>query len=329
MADAKKDKDEAKRPIIKKIKKVQGGGHHGGAWKVAYADFVTAMMAFFLLLWLLSTSSKATLDGIAEFFTPTIGITGAQGIGFKGGASATQGTSKSETSMPGVVTGATPSGTVSQAPELQAPTESTEEDNLFKEGATAVEQAFNQDTELQKYKESISVEQTPEGLKIDLMDTDKYPMFNPGTAVLSSHGQTVLARMSKIIRRMPNYISITGHTDGSPAEAGRGSDYSNWELSTDRANAARRFLIKSGMEQERPKKITGMGEKELLIPTEPRNPRNRRISIIMLRGSHILLPDDLAPSPQDLMTKPTAGTAAPATAAPAAPATAGPAPANL
>lgn len=305
MADKKGDKDE-KRPIIKKIKKVQGGGHHGGAWKVAYADFVTAMMAFFLLLWLLSTSSKATLEGIAEFFTPTIGITGAQGIGFKGGAAATaMGTSRSSMSDPGVVTGATPSGAVSQAPDRQAPTESDQEDNLFKRGGESIQQAFSQEADLQQYINNISIEQTPEGLKIDLMDTSKYGMFEGGTPVLSEHGKKVLGRMAQLIRRMPNFISITGHTDGSPAEMNQ-PGYSNWELSSDRANSARRFLLQAGMEQERPKKVIGMGDTELLVPSEPRNPRNRRISIIMLRGSHILLPADQDEQSPDLLTAPAA-----------------------
>jgi chemotaxis protein MotB len=303
MADAKKGGKDDKRPIIKKIKKVQGGGHHGGAWKVAYADFVTAMMAFFLLLWLLSTSSKATLEGIAEFFTPTIGVTGAQGIGFKGGASATIGTAKSDTSTPSVIVGQNPSGSVSQAPETQAPTESDKEDNLFKQGADAIKQMVTQDPEMQQYNENITVEQTPEGLKVDLMDSDKYAIFQSATANLTQHGQKILARMTNIIKRMPNYVSITGHTDASPTEAGN-ADYSNWELSADRANSTRRFLLKSGMEPERPKKVVGMGDKELLLPSQPRNPKNRRVSLIMLKGSHILLPDDLKQAPQDLLSAP-------------------------
>ncbi len=288
-----KEKDEAKRPIIvKKIKKV-AGGHHGGAWKVAYADFVTAMMAFFLLLWLLSTSSKATLEGIAEYFTPTIGVTGAQGIGFKGGASATAvGTAKSDMSNPGVVTGATPAGAVSKAPEMQAPTENHEDDNLFKQGGDAIQQAFTQDKSLSQYQQNISVEQTAEGLKIDLMDSDKYPMFEPHSATLTVHGQAILARMAPLIKKMPNYMSVTGHTDASPAEAGNAqTGYTNWELSADRANMTRRYLEKSGIEPERAKKVVGMADQELLVPGEPRNPRNRRVSIIMLRGSHILIPD--------------------------------------
>ena len=304
MAEAKKGDKDAKAPIIKKVKKVSGGGHHGGAWKVAYADFVTAMMAFFLLLWLLSTSSKATLDGIAEYFTPTIGITGAQGIGFKGGASAqASGTAQSNMSDPGVVTGSTPSGSVSRAPEAQAPTEGQEEDNLFKQGGAQIQQAFSQDSELTQYRENISIEQTPEGLKIDVMDSDKYGMFEPGSAKLTEHGQKILGKMAGLVGRMPNYVSITGHTDGSPIEAGN-RDYTAWELSADRANAARRYLLQAGMVAERPKKITGMGDKELLLPSEPRNPRNRRISIIMLRGSHILIPDGMEHNPNEFVSAP-------------------------
>ena len=298
MADEKAADKNEKPPIIKKIKKVQGGGHHGGAWKVAYADFVTAMMAFFLLLWLLSTSSKATLDGISEFFTPTIGITGAQGIGFKGGASASaQGTAQSNMSDPGVVTGTTPTGQVSDVADNQAASEAEEENNLFKQGGAEIQQAFSQDPQIAS---NFTVQSTPEGLKIDLMDSDKEAMFQPGSAQLTAYGQKVLARMSGIMKRMPNYISITGHTDGSPVESG-GPGYSNWELSTDRANAARRFLVQSGMEAERPKRITGMGDKEMQFPSEPRNPRNRRITIVMLRGSHILLPEGDPNQPQDLM----------------------------
>lgn len=307
MADPKKgEKDDKKRPIIKKVKKVSGGGHHGGAWKVAYADFVTAMMAFFLLLWLLSTSSKATLEGIAEFFTPTIGIKSSQGIGFKGGLAPTEkGTAKGTLTQPGVVVGRAPSGMVADNPDTMSPSDARQEDNLFKQGAAAMQQAFSQDPDLRKYIENISIEQTPEGLKIDLMDSDKYAMYAPNSARLTEHGMAVLREINTIINKMPNYMSITGHTDGSPVEAG-GRDYTNWELSSDRAQAARRFLLQAGMERERPKKVVGMADKELLLPSEPRSPRNRRISIIMLRGSHILLPErsQLNSGPQDLMHAP-------------------------
>ena len=136
---AAKGKDDGKRPIIiKKVKKV-AGGHHGGAWKVAYADFVTAMMAFFLLLWLLSSSSKETLKGLSEYFTPTQGIKDSQGIGFDGGLSPdTEGTAKGQMSDPAIVSGYTPSGVISGEPDKKAKDESDKDDNLFKQSESAI-----------------------------------------------------------------------------------------------------------------------------------------------------------------------------------------------
>lgn len=292
---AGKSKDGDKRPIIiKKIKK-GGHGHHGGAWKVAYADFVTAMMAFFLLLWLLSSASKETLAGLSEYFTPTEGIKDNMGIGFDGGKTPNEeGVSKTNQSNPSIVSGRTPSGTVASNPESPSKTESDFDDNMFKKSAEAVEQAFKQDAAMQKYVDNVSTQQTPEGLRIDIMDSDKYAMFERTSAVLTTHGQAILGRIASIILKMPNYITITGHTDASPAEAGR-LDYSNWELSSDRAQSARRFMLKSGIEAERPKRVVGMADRELYTPADPRGPKNRRIAILMLRDSHILIPDAAVP----------------------------------
>lgn len=289
-------KGDDKRPIIiKKIKK-GGHGHHGGAWKVAYADFVTAMMAFFLLLWLLSTSSKSKLEGLAEYFTPTTGLKDAQGIGFKGGLTQSEiGTAKGKMSDPGIVSGRTPSGMVADTPDKQAKVEQDQDANLFKEGATQIEQAVTQDKVLQQYKDNISVQQTPEGLRIDVMDSDKFAMYERGSPELTEHGKAVLSRMTTVLKKMPNYMSITGNTDASPAETGK-ANYTNWELSTDRAQSARRYLVASGMEQERTKRIVGMADKELVTPAEPRGPKNRRLSLLMLRGSHILIPDSAVPA---------------------------------
>ena len=288
-------KDSDKRPIIiKKIKK-GGHGHHGGAWKVAYADFVTAMMAFFLLLWLLSTSSKAKLQGIAEYFTPTVGLKDGLGIGFKGGSSQSEsGIAKNDAAQPGVVNGAVRSGEVAESQDTKAPVESDQDDKLFKEGGTAVEQAINNDKTLQAVRDQISVQQTPEGLKIDITDSDKYPMFIPQTATLTDMGKAVLGQMAKVIRKMPNYLAVIGHTDASTDEQGK-ADYTAWELSADRANAARRYLLKSGIDPQQPKKVTGSGDKELLLPNDPRSPRNRRVTLLMMRGSHILIPDAAVP----------------------------------
>jgi chemotaxis protein MotB len=288
-------KDDGKRPIIiKKIKK-GGHGHHGGAWKVAYADFVTAMMAFFLLLWLLSSASKETLKGLSEYFTPTQGIKDSMGIGFDGGMTPNiEGTAKGERSNPAITSGHTPSGMVPDNPEKPSTADTDAEDNLFKQGATAIEQAFAQDDTVKQYAENVSVTNTPEGLRIDITDTDKYPMFERTSPALTEHGQKILAKLSGLINKMPNFMAISGHTDASPAETGR-MEYSNWELSADRAHASRRFLVRSGVEAERTKRVTGMADRELFVPSEPRSPRNRRISILMLRGSHILIPESAVP----------------------------------
>jgi chemotaxis protein MotB len=296
MAAAGKNKDDDnKRPIIiKKIKKGGHGGHHGGAWKVAYADFVTAMMAFFLLLWLLASTSKAKLEGLAEFFTPTVGIKDGQGIGFKGGISESEeGKAKTDKAQPGLVSGRTPTGDVPETPD-KAKSESDQDADLFKKGATAIQQSVSQEAALSQYKDNIIIQQTTEGLRIDIADSDKYAMFERGTAALTEHGKAIISRITKILIKMPNYVSITGNTDASPNEQGR-ADYTNWELSSDRAQTTRRFMIASGMEQNRPKKVVGMADQELLTPSEPRNPRNRRIAIVMLRNSHLLIPDGAVP----------------------------------
>lgn len=316
-------KDSDKRPIIiKKVKKV-AGGHHGGAWKVAYADFVTAMMAFFLLLWLLSSASKETLQGLSEYFTPTQGIKDSQGIGFNGGLTVTtKGISKDNKSDPALVTGQTPSGIVPDNPEEKAKEESDADDNLFKQSESAIEQAITQDAALAQYAENVSVTQTPEGLRIDITDTDKYEMFERGSALLTMHGRMILSRMAVLVKKMPNFMAIYGHTDASPAETGR-ADYTNWELSADRAHATRRFLVKSGLEAERTRKVTGMADKELFTPSEPRGPKNRRIALVMLRGSHILIPDAAVP-PAATVPAPAAAPTAAATIPEAEPVSAPP-----
>ncbi len=285
------NKDEKRPIIIKKIKK-GGGGHHGGAWKVAYADFVTAMMAFFLMLWLIATSSQVTKQGLADYFTPTRGIRGQMGIGFEGGqtVSEKEGIKKLDSAPPNLVTGATPSGVIPEDPEKISYTEAEAESALFEKAKTSAEKAIESDPEIKNYQENIFLEQTPEGLKIELMDSDKTALFVAGRAELTPAGQTLIARMVPIIKQLPNYMTITGHTDASPLDNNNAS-YTNWELSGDRANAARRFFIKSGIEPERPKRVIGMADRDPLDREDPRNPKNRRLTIIMLKGSHIALPE--------------------------------------
>lgn len=296
---------ELDQPII--IKKIyrQEAGHHGGAWKVAYADFVTAMMAFFLLLWLISVSSDSTLDGLAEFFTPTVGLKDSAGIGFKGGESPTDiGTKKDNKTPPGIVVGMQPQGPIPRDPEKEALIESTEDANLFEKAQEAIKRAFLENPNMQEFRDNIIVEQTPEGLKIELLDSDKESMFAPGSAELSQFGREILRRMRPIIETMPNHISLTGHTDATPFPPG--SRLSNWDLSTTRANSARRYLVELGMEGERPAKIVGRADRELLLPQEPKSPRNRRITIILLRGSHLVMPETMLPAPRDILSMPNA-----------------------
>ncbi len=296
--------EEQQRPIIIKKVKKGGHGHHGGAWKVAYADFVTAMMAFFLLLWLISSVDEAKLEGLAEYFTPTIGIKDSMGIGFEGGESpSVEGQKKTQLSPPGVVIGQVPQGPIPEEPEKETLIEADKDAKLFEKAEEAMKKAFEADPNLRDLSDNVILEQTPEGLKIDITDSDKYPMFDPGSSILTNFGRRILSKMSGVIEKMPNFISITGHTDAVPF--GRGIDYTNWELSTDRANAARRYLLRSGMNPERPKKVTGKAATDLLVPENPRSARNRRITIILLRGSHMdLRPGDL-PATRDLLSVPT------------------------
>ncbi|MFO1242623.1 MAG: flagellar motor protein MotB [Rickettsiales bacterium] len=292
---------EVEQPIIKKVYKLEGG-HHGGAWKVAYADFVTAMMAFFLLLWLLSTTSEAQKEAIADYFTPTIGLKDEMGIGFEGGATPNEeGVKKSDLMPPGVVVGQVQPGPTPETPK-DTLIESDQDAKLFEKAEQAVKQAMESDPNLRDYKDNVIVEQSPEGLKIQIVDSDKDSMFEPGTSKLTEFGRNVLSSMAKIIAMMPNYISLTGHTDASAFS--NGNSYGNWELSADRANSSRRFLLTTGMPSQRVAKIVGLADKELLFPQTPRSPKNRRITIILLRGAYMNVSPTEQPAPRELLTNP-------------------------
>jgi len=304
--------------IIKKIKK-SGHAHHGGAWKVAYADFVTAMMAFFLLMWLLSATSEAQKQGIAEYFTPTMGLKDSKGIGFNGGLSAApEGNARTDKTQVGLVVGQVKQGedvdtpnvtqgkadpNASDAAQIAKAQEDVQVDkDTFEVAADEVKQAM-QETELKDYSSNVIVQDTTEGLKIDMIDDPQQPMFVPGSVTLSDIGKKVLDSMARIVSKTPNNISINGHTDSSSASAN--PQYTTWELSADRANAARRFLATTVLEKDRVVKILGLSDKELLVPTEPSNPRNRRITIIVLRESYYRDPKE-AMTTRGLITVPDA-----------------------
>jgi len=285
--------------IIKRIKKA-AHGHHGGAWKVAYADFVTAMMAFFLLLWLLNVTTPEQKMGLAEYFTPTIGIKDSMGIGFKGGLKASEaGRAKNDLVAVGLVRGQVKQGDTPDVPNSQTgksdpnatdaapakkPEEIVEDAEDFKTAEEGIKQALQEDPELKDFQNNVIIQDTPEGLKIDMIDDSKKPMFVPGSAVLSEAGKKIIDSMARVIVNAPNNISIHGHTDSVPNPGNQ--QYTNWELSADRANAARRFLSTTQIEPERVIKVVGQADKELLNASEPQSPRNRRITVILVRGSY-------------------------------------------
>jgi len=309
--------DKQQPIIIKKIKK-GGGGHHGGAWKVAYADFVTAMMAFFLLLWLLSVTSPEQKMGLAEYFTPTIGIKDEMGIGVKGGLSASEaGKSKNDLTEVGLVVGQVKQGDVAAAsneqkgetdPDAEATSKNepvasaSDDEEQFKATEQDIKQILEEE-DLKDYKENVLIQDTPEGLKIDMIDDAKKPMFIPGGAVLTDIGKKVLDSMARMVAKTPNNISIKGHTD-SPSST-QNPQYSIWELSADRANSSRRMLATTQLEPERVVKVEALADKELLVPQEPSSPRNRRITITILRGSYFRDPKAM-PTTRSLLSVPDA-----------------------
>jgi chemotaxis protein MotB len=290
--------------IIKKVKKGGHGGHHGGAWKVAYADFVTAMMAFFLLLWLLQATAQSQKEGIAEYFTPTIGVRDAAGIGFKGGkTSYDEGRKVAEKSPPGIIVGSMPQGPVAKPQDKKSPVESEGDSNLFEKGEKNIKQAIEEDPNFRDFKDNVIVEQNPEGLKIQIIDDDKMPMFEQKATQLTQAGEKILKKMSQVIKQMPNRIAITGHTEATNY-IDTTMTYTNWELTADRANSARRFLMGTNLEPSRIAKVTGRADQELLDAKAPTSPRNRRIEIILLRASYLETISEELPAPRNMLTVP-------------------------
>jgi chemotaxis protein MotB len=290
-----KEPGEGGITIIKRVKK-GGEGHHGGAWKVAYADFVTAMMAFFLLLWLLNAVTEEQLNGIADYFTPIAASTRESGAGgMLGGQTLGEGASQSRTGSTSVVVLPPPSigagGESNTDPTENMSTEDAEaaqearEQKEFEQVAQELKQRITGIPELAPLANSLLIDNTPEGLRIQIMDQDKIDMFAPGSADLYPRAREMLAQIAKVIRKIPNKISITGHTD--PSGYADPTGYTNWELSADRALATRRALLAGGMEDNQMHKVTGASDREPMDPTQARSPRNRRVSIVLLKASDV------------------------------------------
>ncbi|MBT3557030.1 MAG: flagellar motor protein MotB [Rhodospirillales bacterium] len=280
--------------IIKKVKKGGHAAHHGGAWKIAYADFVTAMMAFFLLLWLLNAVPQESLEGISNYFAPVSvseSTSGSGGVlGGKVMSEEEAGISESSSS----VTMDLPPPSAGSGGDDQASAEDIAEDaareamealeqQQFDEAQQKIIQAIEADETLSQLKDSLKMDDTPEGLRIQLLDQDGLPMFQSGGATMLAHTRKVMALVAKVIKNMPQQISISGHTDSVPFSDDHG--YSNWELSSDRANSARRELMDDGVPYERVSQVIGKASTEPLMEDNPTHPSNRRLSIVLLRGS--------------------------------------------
>jgi len=299
--------------IIKKIKKY-AGGHHGGAWKVAYADFVTAMMAFFLLLWLLNVTTKEQKAGIADYFDPVPKIStsddGAGGL--MGGLSISPDGAMVTTVQPPVAQEADPTlraGADPKAIEEEKLKEEVREreEARFKKAEEAIQDAIESSPDLKNLSKNIMMDMTPEGLRIQIVDQEGQSMFPSGSAEMYEKTRNLLAQVSKVIAALPNDISVRGHTDAAPYSAGAG--YGNWELSADRANSSRRVLVESGLPEKRVNNVLGKADTDHMFGDKPLDARNRRISIILLReeltgkGAGTMnersAPDRLPPSPVD------------------------------
>jgi chemotaxis protein MotB len=275
-----------KRPIvIKRIKKV-AGGHHGGAWKIAYADFVTAMMAFFLLMWLLGSTTKGDLKGISDYFnTPLkVALFGGEGSGdsssiIKGGG--TDLTKSTGQVKDGELASEKKIINIKAATEELLRIEKIKEIAKLKELKASIEKAISSNAKLKQFQNQILLDITTEGLRIQIVDEQNRPMFRSGRADLEPYTKEILHEIGKTLNQMPNKVSLSGHTDAKAYASDR-KGFSNWDLSADRANASRRELIAGGMDEEKVVRVVGLSSAVLFDRENPFNPVNRRISIIVM-----------------------------------------------
>jgi chemotaxis protein MotB len=349
------------------------GGHHGGAWKVAYADFVTAMMAFFLLMWLLNATTEDQRKGLADYFSPTSVLShNSSGSGQpfggrtafsdgalvsdRGAAQVTEGSrppvdqveeDESEliaqprphrddipskqpdrqglppataartlvvsqnqpaaaqnvpASVTRVATTAARQGDAQRPPteaEVRAELERREKQS-FEQAAQQIREAVRGDPELAELARQLAIDMTPEGLRIQILDEDRQPMFPLGSAIPNDRARLLLQKVAPVLARLTQGISIAGHTDAAPFS---GPGRTNWELSAERANATRRLLVEAGLQEPRIRSVTGNAERDPLVPAEPMAAANRRIAIVVLRS---VLPAQAEGSPSPAASPPPA-----------------------
>ena len=266
---------DAPRIVIRR-KKGGHAAHHGGAWKIAYADFITAMMAFFLVMWLLSLIPKEGLGTIAEYFKrPLIeAVTGGTGM------------SEDKSLIPGKPPSLLP--TINPAPSRPTPLEDNRESDerdtrRLEDLRGELEELINTDPVLRQFRPQMILDMTSEGLRIQIVDQQNRPMFQTGSAVVQPYMRNILRELGPLFNKLPNSLTISGHTDATQYARGERA-YSNWELSADRANAARQELIAGGMDESKVKRILGLSSTISLVQDDPYAAVNRRISLVVLNA---------------------------------------------
>ena len=286
--------DDSQRPIVIKRIKKGGHGHHGGAWKIAYADFVTAMMAFFLLMWLLGSTTKGDLQGIAEYFKTPLKVAMQGGSGSGDASSVIKGGGQDLSRKTGQVQKALdPIKKKSISLEAAKAELKRQEAAKLKVLKEKLEKTIDANPLLKQFKNQLKLDLTREGLRIQIVDEQNRPMFDSGSSHLKPYTQVILREIAKVLNEVDNRVSLSGHTDATPYSGGE-KGYSNWELSADRANASRRELVSGGMAEGKILRVVGLSSAVPFDQKDPASPVNRRISILVMNkeAEEAVLKDD-------------------------------------
>jgi chemotaxis protein MotB len=291
--------------VIKKVKKGGGHGHHGGAWKVAYADFVTAMMAFFLLMWLINTTSPEQKRGIADYFAPASVSESTSGSGgILGGTALGDDGVKSDGSMSAVQqlapeppeeteeagksqASGDAGGQAQSASEAARQAAERRQADQFQSAAQSLRQAMQDMPELAELSKQVLVDQTPEGLRIQLVDQEGRSMFETGSSRPNDRARLLLRAVARVINQLNNRVTVSGHTSATVG----GTSGDDWSLSAARANASRTILQQAGVDPDRIYQVSGKANSDPMFPDDPTLPGNRRIAIVLMREAPVLPPD--------------------------------------
>lgn len=290
--------DDVRPIVIKRVKKF-AAGHHGGAWKIAYADFVTAMMAFFLLMWLLGSTASGDLKGIADYFQNPLKIASQGGSGSGDSSSVLKGGGKDLTRTAGQVKAGdldakSKSVSFKETNADQARKEFEEREQvMLADLKQTIEKLIESNPALKQFKNQLLIDITSEGLRIQIVDEQNRPMFDTSSAELKPYTRTILREIGKALNTTPNKLSLSGHTDAAQYGGGE-KGFSNWELSANRANASRRELIAGGMDEHKVLRVVGLASTVLFDKNDPLSSVNRRVSIVVLnrRAEESLLQED-------------------------------------